>query len=261
MRDELSFSIEICQAAGRVAMDFLERGVEAVMKDDDTPVTAADRACERLIREAICRRFPGDAILGEEEGESSPAEGAAGRRWIVDPIDGTYNYARALPIFSTLLALEVDGAIEVGVIHAPAFGDTFWAGKGGGAFKNGRTLAVSAVDSLAASQFNFGAPRRILEEGLWDGFTRLVGSTYRQRGFGDYLGFAFVFEGKSEAMLEVGVKPWDLAPMKIIAEEAGGRFSDLEGGSSIYSGSCLVSNGLVHDRVLDILLGRREGGA
>ncbi len=103
------------------------------------------------------------------------------------------------------------------------------------------------------SQFNFGAPSRVQSVGLWDAFTELVAKTGRQRGLGDYLGFAHVFEGKAEAHLEVGVKVWDLAPMKIIVEEAGGRFSDLDGGKSVYTGSCLITNGLVHDQFLGIL--------
>jgi histidinol-phosphatase len=243
-------------------MEYWMKGIEAEMKDDDTPVTAADRQCERVIREGIGAAFPQDAILGEEEGETEGLPGRPGaataqgrRKWIIDPIDGTYNYARGVPIFATLLALEQDGEIVAGVVHAPAAGDTYWAEKGCGAYKNGQRLRASDYGDLSRSQLNFGALNRIRADGYWDGFTRLVGSTYRQRGYGDYLGFAQVFEGKAEIMLEVGVKAWDLAPMKILIEEAGGRYSDLSGGQSVYTGSCLVSNGLVHDRVLELLLG------
>lgn len=251
MSRELEFALEICRQAGEIAMKHLEAGIKSELKTDGTEVTAADRECERLIREALAREFPEDDILGEEEGESGRKN--CRRKWIIDPIDGTYNYARRVPIFATLLALEKDGEIVLGIVHAPAYGDTFWAEQGAGAYKNGRRIFVSDYARLADSQFNFGAPARILEAGYWPGFTRLIGSTYRQRGFGDYLGFAFVFEGKAEAMLEIGVKPWDLAPMKILASESGGRYSDLEGGDSIYTGDCLVTNGQLHEPILRLL--------
>jgi len=258
---ELAWALDICNKAGEIAMDHLRKGVRSEMKADDSPVTAADKECERMIREGIAAAFPDDAILGEEEGESASAKpgsgaGGNGRKWIIDPIDGTYNYARAVPIFATLLALEQDGEIVLGVVHAPAMGDTYWAEKGAGAYKNGERIKSSTLRQLSRSQFNFGALDRILKDGYWDGFTRLVSATYRQRGYGDYLGFAYVFEDKAESMLEVGVKVWDLAPMKIIIEEAGGRYSDLSGGQSVYTGSCLVSNEPLHDEILRILLGR-----
>lgn len=253
---ELSFALSVARQAGDIALEHFKGGIEAVMKSDNTPVTAADRQCERLIREAISREFPDDDILGEEEGETRGAvAGQGARKWIIDPIDGTYNYARQVPVFSTLLALEQDNEIVLGVVHAPAMGETFWAQKGCGAFKNGQPIAVSTIGDIEKSQFDFGAPSRILEEGFWGGLQRIVAVTYRQRAFGDYLNFAQVFEGKAEAALEIGVKPWDLAPMKIIAEEAGGRYADLAGGASIYTGSCLVSNSILHKQFLDLLQG------
>lgn len=232
-------------------MDHFQRGVSTERKHDGTEVTIADKETERVIRDAIKAEFPADAILGEEEGES----GAAGavRKWIVDPIDGTYNYARAIPIFSTLLALEVNGEVVLGVINAPARGELFWAERGKGAFKNGHRLRVSDCSDVSQAQFNFGALKRIRRDGYWEGFTRVVAQTYRQRGYGDYMSFGYVFEGKAEASLEVGVQAWDLAPMKILVEEAGGRYSDLNGGNSIYTGSCLVSNGRVHEPILELL--------
>jgi histidinol-phosphatase len=250
---DLAFALEVCQEAGQVAMGHFRRGVEMTMKPDNTPVTRADKECEALIRKLLSERFPDDALLGEEE-EARAASGGSTRKWIIDPIDGTYNFARGIPIFSVLLALEVDGEIVVGVVHNPATeGETYYAERGGGAFRNGNRLKVSGVEKLEDSQFLFGAPNRILECGLWDGFTSLIKNTYRQRGLGDYLNFAYVFEGKAEAMIETGLKPWDIAPMKVIAEEAGGRFSDLEDGNSVYLGNCLVSNGKVHDAYLKML--------
>ncbi|MBA3860316.1 MAG: histidinol phosphate phosphatase [Cyanobacteria bacterium PR.3.49] len=249
---ELRFALEVCHRAGNVVMGFFDQDIEVEEKSDGTPVTQADKKSERLIRESIADQYPHDAILGEEEGgDDSPL--SKGRRWIIDPIDGTYNYARAIPIFSTLLALENDGEIVLGVVCNPALDEIFWAERGCGAFRNGKKIKVSEIAELKNSQFNFGAPNRVQKHGLWDQFSRLVKETLRQRGFGDYLGFAHVFEGKAEAHLEVGLKPWDLAPMKIIVEEAGGAYSDLDGGKSIYTGSCLISNGLVHEQFLSIL--------
>jgi len=265
LSEELVFALDICEKAAAIAMDYYQSGVDAVEKADGSPVTAADQKCERLIREAINRQYPADSILGEEEGESAGVSSPAGnvgqkstspRRWIIDQIDGTYGFVRQTSVWATLLALEQDSEIILGVVSAPAVGDMYWAEKGAGAFKNGNRIHVSDFDDIAKSQFEFGGLNRVCRQGYWPGFTKIVQSTARQRGFGDYLGFAHVFEGKAEAHLEVGVHPWDLAPMKILVEEAGGRYSDLDGGSSIYKGSCLVSNGRLHDRFLELLLSK-----
>lgn len=251
-RPELVFALDLCEEAGRRALKYFDCGIDVDTKEDGSPVTRADKEIEKMIREAIEQKYPDDGILGEEELEKKafikPQSGdGAGkeqkiRRWIVDPIDGTYNFARGIPIFSTLIAFEEDGDIVAGAVHNPCFKDLYWAEKDKGAFKNGQRIEVSNIDQMALALFNFGGPDRIAEAGLWDSFTEVVKRTCRQRGFGDYLGFALVFEGKSEAMLEVSVKPWDLAPMKIIIEEAGGMFFDLAGGHSIYQGSCIVTN-------------------
>lgn len=253
---ELDFALRVATKAGEIALNYFKSGVEVMMKTDNTPVTRADKECERFIRESIAKEFPNDAILGEEEGESQrqPGSQIPSRKWIIDPIDGTYNYARGIPIFSTLLALEQDSDIVLGIIHNPAMSETYYAEVGSGTYKNGQRISVSQISLIEESHFVFGAPSRILEDGLWDGFTRLIKASYRQRGFGDYMNFAYVFEGKAEAMLEVGLAPWDLAAMKILIKEAGGKFSDLHGGESIYTGSCLISNGKVHDAYLRLLM-------
>jgi histidinol-phosphatase len=256
LSSQMHFAISISRSAGELAMEHLRKGVAATDKADGTPVTQADKDCERLIREKIAEQFPDDGILGEEESEKAGSQN--GRRWIIDPIDGTSNYARGIPNFSTLLALECDGKIVLGVVHAPAMAETYWAEAGLGAFKNGVKIKVSDRHSLDESYFNFGAPNRIQRLGFWKGFSKLIGVSQRQRAPGDYLGFAMVFEGHAEAILEVGLKPWDLAPMKILAQESGGRYSDLAGGDSIYVGDCLISNGKVHDQIEGILLANKE---
>lgn len=248
-RSELVFALDLIEEAGRVAASYFDSGIKVDQKDDGTPVTKADKEIEQMIRDAIGSRFPDDGILGEEEVEKrafiksqDSEEAGVQRRWIVDPIDGTFNFARGIPIFSTLIAFEENDDIVAGAILNPVTKELFWAEKGKGAFKNGTRLRVSEVDAMQDALLNFGAPNRIIEAGLWDNFTNLMKRTYRQRGFGDYLGFAFVFEGRAEAMIEVGVKPWDLAPMKILVEEAGGIFLDLAGGHSVYQGSCVIAN-------------------
>ncbi len=251
---ELEFALDICKRVGNLVLDYWRKGVDTNFKSDNSPLTVTDKEAERANHRAIQQTFPGDQMVGEEEG-SSVGIGTAGsaRKWIIDPIDGTYNFVRGIPFFSTLLALEEDGDIIVGVIHAPAAGDTYWAARHAGAYKNGRSVSVSHIETLDKSQFNFGGLNRVFSSGFGKGFEQIVKSTYRQRGFGDYLSLGYVFEGKAEAALEVGVCAWDLAPVKVLIEEAGGRYSDLQGGDSIYTGSCLISNGLVHEELLEML--------
>ncbi|MBU6454637.1 MAG: histidinol phosphate phosphatase [Cyanobacteria bacterium REEB67] len=252
--EELEFALSISKEMAAVSFDYFQKGVDVVTKDDGSPVTKADKEVEALIREALAKHFPHDSILGEEEGVSAGDSAPNGRKWIIDPIDGTYNFARGIKIWSTLLALEVQSQVVLGVVSAPAMDEHFHAAAGGGAFKNGKRIHVSRNDKIEQSLFNFGGPNRIEAKGLWPNLQEVVRCTERQRGFGDYLGFSLVFEGKAEAMLEVDVKPWDLAPMKIIVEEAGGCFIDLSGGSSIYTGSCLVTNGLLMEEFKRIFI-------
>ena len=260
-RQELVFALDICERAEKITMRHFNDGIRATIKYDGSPVTIADTECERMIREAINTKYPDDAILGEEEGASegnkqAGASGAKLRKWIVDPIDGTYGYSRGSTGWSTLLALEEDGEIVLGVVHAPAAKETFWAEKGKGAWKNGKRLQVSDYSNIRESQFDFGGLSRIISKGLWPGVERIAKMTGRQRAPGDYLSFANVLEGRSEAQLEVDVKPWDLAPFRILITEAGGVYSDLEGSDSIYTGSCLITNKLLHEKFLNALLGK-----
>lgn len=250
-QEDLQFAVDTACRAGELAMKYFIAGVEFSKKDDDSPITIADRECEAYIRSRLGQRYPNDAMLGEEEGESAPA--VNGRKWIIDPIDGTYNFARGVPVFSVLIALEEAGDIVAGVVHNPAMQETYAASRGRGAFKNGRTIHVSQTQSMADAYLVFGEPVRLLEKNLWGGFGNLLKATYKHRGFGDYLSFGVVFEGKADVGIEVGVKAWDLAPMKVIVEEAGGRFTDLNGNGDIYSGSTMFSNGKFHTEALKLL--------
>ncbi len=252
---ELSLALDLCQRAGEIALKYWQsQDLNIDRKADNSEVTQADKECERMLRVEIGKAYPNDGFLGEEEGESQ-SKTRNGRRWIIDPIDGTFNYARGLPIFSTLLALEVDGEIVLGIVHAPAMKETFWAVKGEGAFKNGQRIHMSDCKELSKAFFVGGGLNRIHQLGYWPMFTEIVQKTYRQKAPGDYVSFAWVHEGKADIAMEMGVKPWDLAPIKILTEESGGIYNDLNGGDSIYTGNCLITNKYLHKELLANLPG------
>jgi len=249
----LETAVAAARAAGEIAMRHFRTDLAVETKPDHSPVTEADRACERRIVEILLSEFPDYGLCGEEQGEQP---GKTARRWIIDPIDGTKSFVRGIPFFATLIGLEQDGEIVLGVVHAPAMGELLFATKGGGAYdERGKRLEVSRIDRLSAAMVSFGGLEIFRRAGRWTSFERLVDSTARQRGYGDYLGSTAVIRGWSEAMLELDVKPWDLAPLKILVEEAGGRMTDFTGRATIYGGSAVVTNGRIHDEVLEILNG------
>ena len=251
MDARLDAAIAAARAAGEIARTFFRTDLVVDTKADLSPVTEADRASERRIVEILRERFPDYGFYGEEFGEQA---GRGRTRWIIDPIDGTKSFVRGIPFFATLIGLEEEGEITLGVVHSPMAGDLLYAAKGQGAYdESDRRLKVSAIDRLARSMISFGGFKIFREQGRWPAFERLVDATARQRGYGDYLGSTSVIRGWSEGMLELDVKPWDLAPLKILVEEAGGRFTDFAGRATIYGGSAVVTNGRIHDQVLEIL--------
>src|SRR5262249_7263479 len=227
-------------------------GFDVTIKSDDTPGTQADREAEEGIVAALRHAFPDWGVLGGEVG----AKGATDVRWIIDPIDGTENFVRRIPVWGALLALEAHGEVVAGVIHNPVSGALYAARRGGGARVNGRRVSVSDVGDMWSATLLHAGLRLYRKAGVWDGLLRLVDATERQRGFGGYLGYALVAGGKAEMDVEVDLKPWDLAPCKIVVEEAGGRFTDLAGTPTIYSGNALATNGRLHDAALALLAGR-----
>jgi len=245
----LDAAVEAARAAGHVAMKYYRGGFEVVLKPDDTPVTQADREAERAIVELLGRAFPDYGVLGEEFGGAGNRE----TRWIIDPIDGTKNFVRRIPVWATLIALEEHGEITVGVIHNPVTGDLLSARRGGGAFLNGERIQVSGATELNRSFLVHAGLGTVRRAGRWNEFMRLADATERQRGFGDYLGYALVAEGKADLYAELDLKPWDLAPCKLIVEEAGGRFTDWDGRPTIYTGTALATNGRLHDAALERL--------
>ena len=245
----LEAAVEAARAAGRVALKYYRGGFEVTIKPDDTPVTEADREAERVIVEILGRAFPEHGVLGEEFGGAGSRES----RWIIDPIDGTKNFVRRVPLWATLIALEEHGEITVGVVHNPVTGDLYTARRGAGAFLNGERLQVSGEASLARAFLLHAGLGTVRQAGRCEEFVRLVDATERQRGFGDYAGYGLVAEGKAEIYAELDLKPWDLAPCKLLVEEAGGRFTDWEGKPTIYSGTALATNGRLHDAALALL--------
>jgi histidinol-phosphatase len=218
-------------------------------KPDLTPVSEADHAAEELIRDRLATARPGDAVFGEEFGTS----GESRRRWIVDPIDGTKNYVRGVPVWATLLALEEDGEMRVGVVSAPALGHTWWAARGEGAFVDGRPITVSSVGALADAQLCYSDFLWWERYGLGPEFEELARAVWRTRGFGDFWSHVLVAEGAADIAAEPVVALWDLAPLLVIVEEAGGRFTDLQGNRTADGGNALATNGRLHDAVLQAL--------
>jgi histidinol-phosphatase len=245
----LDAAVAAARAAGDIALKYYRGGFAVTIKPDLTPVTQADREAEQAIIDILDRALPGYGFLGEELGARGPSE----RRWIVDPIDGTQNFVRHIPIWATLIALEEGGDVTVGVIHNPVTGDLYTARRGGGAFLNGAPVRVSPRAALGESQLVHGGLDILRRGPYWEGFVRLVDATARQRGFGDYYCYTLVAEGKAELHVEADLKPWDLAACRLLVEEAGGRFTDFDGQPTIYSGTALATNARVHDAALGLL--------
>ena len=256
LREWLAFALAACHAAAPIAMAHFRRDLELERKPDRTYVTIADQGIEREIRSRIHARYPDHGLVGEEYGVEA---GAAATRWYIDPIDATHNYVRGVPLFATLLGIEHEGELQVGVIAAPAMGERWFAHRGGGAWHEDRhgtrRIRVSRVASLDDAQVLFTSRRDAVASGLMPGFDGLIEAAWRERGFGDFWGYSLVGEGAAEAMLEVGMHTWDVAAPAVVVEEAGGRVSDASGQRRIDGASFVASNGLLHDEILRRLLG------
>lgn len=245
MDRRLEAAIAAARAAGEVALRHFRTALAVEHKADASPVTVADREAEARAVAVLRAAFPDCGVLGEELG----AQGPQARRWIIDPIDGTRSFIRGIPFFATLIALEEEGEITTGVVYAPALDDLLFARKGQGAHDRGGRLRVSSVEALARAMLVFGGPSSLRRGGYWPAFERLVDASDRQRGYGDYFGYTFVVRGHAEAMIDVDLKPWDLAALQILVEEAGGRFTDFAGRRTAFGGSAIASNGRVHEAI------------
>jgi histidinol-phosphatase len=243
------------EAASAASLAHFRRGVRVEVKPDRTPVTAADRDAEAAIVAVIRAAFPMHAILGEESGAH---QGEAANRWIVDPIDGTRGFTRGGSFWGPLVALEHEGDVVVGAMCMPALGETFWAARGRGAWveRDGDgpvRLEVSGISDWEEASLSFGEFRGVFSPERERAALELARAAAQARCYGDLAGAAMVLTGRAEAWIEAGVQVWDIAPLKILAEEAGGRFTDLAGRPTAASGNCLLSNGRVHEHVLQAL--------
>jgi histidinol-phosphatase len=251
--DWLPLLAEIADRADAIALQYFRSSSLTVdAKADESPVTIADRSIEEAAHDLVARRRPGLGIYGEEFGETAAAEGA---RLIIDPIDGTRNFVRGIPVFASLLAIEEQGEVVAGLVSAPAMGARWQAARGAGAFSGSRRLRVSAIRDLAQGQVFHGDLSGTAETAPPPGIAALFHRVQRTRGFGDFYQHLLVAEGAGEFAVDPTVKPWDIAALQVIVEEAGGRATTLENVRDIYGGSLATSNGLVHGEALRLLLG------
>ncbi len=255
LADDLAFAIDLADLADALSFDrFHAADLVVSMKPDMTHVTDADRAVELAIRDHITANLPGDSILGEEFGTL----GESARQWIIDPIDGTANFVRGVPVWSTLIALAIDGVPVLGVVSAPALGRRWWAANGLGAFTrelDGREhgIHVSAVSDLADASTSLSGLDRFEAEGKLDQYLALARTVWRTRDYSDAWPYMLVAEGAVDVAGEYDVKPYDMAALFPIVAEAGGRFTSMGGEEGPWHGSALATNGLLHDAVRQML--------
>jgi histidinol-phosphatase len=249
--EQLAVAHDIADLADGLTLEpFRSRSFTVEHKPDLTEVTEIDRDTETAIRDRLAAVRPGDAVLGEEYGAG--AGGRSGWRWIVDPIDGTANYVRGVPIWATLIAAEYEGVLQLGMVSAPALGRRWWAQRGGGAFVDGRAMHVSAITRLADAHLSYTNVADFYTYGRGDQLVALSQAVWRGRGLGDFWMHVLVAEGALDIACEPVVNLWDLAAIQVIVEEAGGRFTDLSGVARPDGGDALSTNGHLHDEVLAI---------
>jgi histidinol-phosphatase len=242
---DLTLALELADLADAIALPrFRALDLAVRTKPDRTPVTEADEAVERAIRERLAESRPDDGVLGEEEGLRGPEpERPSARLWVVDPIDGTRNYSRGIPVWFTLIGLELEGRVEVGVASAPALGRRWWARLGGGAFANGKPIRVSAVATIEEAVVSFADSSRARIEPL-------LQRAWHPQAYSDAWAHLLVAEGAVDAAIEHSLRPWDIAALLPIVAEAGGRASAVDGRPPLVGPGLVTTNGVLHDAVL-----------
>ncbi len=240
----------MAQEAGALALDFQRAGVATESKADQSPVTAADRACEKLIVEHIAREFPDDGVLGEE---GAHRESRNGRKWIVDPIDGTKDFVRGIPLWAVLIGLEQDGEIVAGAAHSPRQGLLLWAGRGSGAWANGSRLQVSGKSDLRQAVLSFNGLNKVGVDRFSNRLVPWLQRFWAVRSLGGSVDAMLVAQGQADVWIEANAQAWDLAPLKLLVEEAGGKFASFSGENTIYGGNAYACTPGLESYVRELL--------
>lgn len=258
--DDVRLAHVLADTADNLSMDrFGAIDLEVSTKPDMTWVTESDQAVEQAIRRTLRSARTRDEVLGEEQGLQEGSTGAqGGRRWIIDPIDGTSNFVRGVPVWATLIALEEDGEIVAGCVSAPALGRRWWASKGGGAFTgksllHARDIHVSGVGDLSAASFSYSSAPSWEEIGQGEAFWALSRRCWRSRAYGDFWSYMLVAEGAVDIAAEPELKVWDMAALDVVVREAGGRFTSLEGADGPWGANAIATNGRLHDAAMAYL--------
>jgi len=253
IRDDVELALRLAEGADTLTMErFGALDLHIDTKPDLTPVTDADRSVEAAVRETLSAQRPDDAVLGEEFGGTAIF---TGRQWVIDPIDGTKNFVRGVPVWATLIALLQDGVPVAGVVSAPALQRRWWAGNGEGAFTSfagepPRRISVSSVADIESASLSFSSLSGWAERGLRDRFINVTDAVWRVRAYGDFLSYCLLAEGAVDIAAEPEVSLWDLAALDIVVREAGGAFTNLAGAAGPHGGSAVATNGLLHEAVL-----------
>jgi myo-inositol-1(or 4)-monophosphatase len=251
----LEFAVQTAHEAGRLTLGYFQTGIAPEMKADDSPVTAADRRAEELIRSRIEARYPGHRIVGEEHGKSGTD--ASAPCWWIDPIDGTKAFVRGVPLYGVLIGLEIDGRIEAGAAYFPALDEMLYAAAGLGAFLNGRRCRVAATESLGRAVVSFTSAGSFKAHNRWEAFQRIIGAAYHSVGWSDAYGHALVASGRADLMLDPVMNPYDCGPFPVILREAGGFFGDWSGNETIHAGEALSAPRRLLPEVLALIRGDR----
>ena len=252
VRDDVALALRLADQADAVTVErFGAMDLRVDTKPDLTPVTDADRSVENALRDTLSQERPDDPVLGEEFGGTPTF---AGRQWVIDPIDGTKNFVRGVPVWATLIALLHDGVPVAGAVSAPALQRRWWAGAGEGTFASfadgpPRRVSVSSVADLESASLSFSSLAGWAKLGLRDQFIELTDAVWRVRGYGDFLSYCLLAEGAVDIAAEPEVSLWDLAALDIVVREAGGAFTGLDGTPGPHGGNAVATNGLLHEEV------------
>jgi len=250
LNELLEFAVTLARGAGDISLKYFRRAPETTRKADGSFVTIADREAEAYLRRQIAERFPDDGVLGEEEGEHN---GRSGRRWIVDPIDGTFAFVHGVPLYGVLVALEIDQQPVIGVVNIPALNEIVSAATGAGCFFNGEPAHVSTKSSLSEALLLCTNFNECARRGFGPAAERLQARARSCRTWGDCYGYVLVATGRAEVMLDPVMNLWDCAPLLPILEEAGGTFTDWRGERTVNGGNAIATNGLLFDEVLSLV--------